>query len=197
MLPGDLDDFVVWAPRVAEWTLTQFIWTETLTPHLKEQRVLHKTLPIQKRQRSKLHAPRSQTISPAPLSALPLQTFAPLFSLLLTQKSSPSPLPIQSHETTYSTPDSDAISGLPFRTKSQSQIPQVNSSYVSFPTPPPMAPKTLKDVTRYLRQNREITQTHYSFSDSDSRSDGFLDDSKSSCSHQQKRLGLVWASILA
>ena len=45
-----------------------------------------------------------------------------------------------------------------------------------------MAPKTLKDVTRYLGQNREIMQIHYSFSDSDSRSDGFLNDSKSSCS---------------
>ena len=134
-------------------------------------------LPIQKWQCSKLHAPRSRTVSPAPLSAFPLQTYAPLFSLLLTQKSSPSPLPIQSRETTYGTPDSDAISGLPFRTKSQSWIPQVNSSYVSFPTPPPMVPKMLKDVTWYLGQNWEITQRHYSFSDSDSRSNGFLNDS--------------------
>ena len=112
-------------------------------------------LPIQKQQCSKLHAPKSQTVSPAPLSALPLQTYAPLFLSLLTWKSSPSPLPIQSCEATYGTPDSDAISGLPFDTKSQSQIHQVNSSYVSFPPPPPMAPKTLKDVTRYFGQNRD------------------------------------------
>ena len=76
----------------------------------------------------------------------------------------------------YSTLDSDTITCLPFKTKSQSRIPQV------FLTPPAMAPKTLKNVTQYLGKNGEIMQTHYSFSDSDSHSDGFLNDFKSSYS---------------
>ena len=52
--------------------------------------------------------------------------YSPLFLSSLTWKSSPSPLPMQSCKTTYGTPDSDTISGLPFTTKSQSRIPNSN-----------------------------------------------------------------------
>ena len=133
-------------------------------------------LSMPKQQRSKLRAPRSRTASPAPSSALSLLNYASHASPPLARKYSVSPLPIHSCETTYNSPDSVAVSSLASRAKPQSRIPQVNPNTVSSPSPLPMVPRTLRDVTRYLGQNRE---THYSSSDSDSRYDNMLDDFKS------------------
>ena len=120
-------------------------------------------VPFQPRLHSKLRAPRSRTASPASLSALTPQAPTPRCASPSARKQSASPLPCHSRETAYKTPDSEAISDLRLR-EPRSRIPKANSSHQSSPTPQPMAPRTLKDVTRSLGQTQG---TYTSSSDSE------------------------------
>ena len=131
------------------------------------------------KRRPKMRAPRSGTVSPG-LSALAPKAVIPRPSPPATRMRSTSPLSLHSREITYRTPD-PAISSRPLKRNLRLRASQADLNSPSSPSLIPTAPRTLKDVTRCLGQNRGTWQRQASSSDSEPHPDNLLDDSTSGC----------------